>query len=62
MSKTYPKLIVMVETTTLGADEPEASRCIDYRDPIHRKWLSAHCYWALCNGKEVSTYPVEDAE
>ena len=42
------------------SDEPESERQINHSDPLHRKWLGSHTFWALRNGREVRTYPVEE--
>lgn len=42
-----------------GNEIPENTRRIDHDDPLHRKWLGSHCFWALRNNREVRTLPVE---
>ena len=51
---------IIVETYFGDSDEPESERQINHSDPLHRKWLGSHTFWALRNGREVRTYPVEE--
>lgn len=54
-------LNTVVETTDLGTGVLENRRVIDHNDRESRQWLGRHCYWAMRNGRKVTTYPATDA-
>lgn len=36
----------------------ESYKTIDYNNASDRKWLSTHCFWAMRNNRQITTYPV----
>ncbi len=48
---------VRVITRNLETNETE-DRVIDHDDREDRKWLGKHAFWAMRNGREVTTRPV----
>lgn len=40
------------------ATEFESVKIIDHANPSDRKWLGSHCFWAMRNGRRVTTTPV----
>lgn len=36
----------------------ESEKIIDHANPSDRKWLGSHCFWAMRNGRRVTTTPV----
>ncbi len=53
---------LMVRVITFKDGEEELSRDIDYNDPLHRKWLGSHSYWAISTGRTVEVGKVEHME
>lgn len=53
------KNALMIRVVTYLGDTQEAERDINYNDPLHRKWLGSHCFWAFMNGRTVETGRVE---
>lgn len=35
----------------------EGEKIIDHDNSSDRKWLASHCFWALRNGRQVTTRP-----
>ena len=38
--------------------ETESEKIIDHSNPSDRKWLGSHCFWAMRNGRRVTTTPI----
>jgi len=54
----HPPCLIRVET--FHTDDPytvETTHDIDHNDPIHRKWLNRHMFWALRNKRGVELSP-----
>ena len=37
--------------------EVESTKVIDHDNSSDRKWLGAHCFWAMRNDRKVITHP-----
>jgi len=55
---------MMLQVNVITADaetgRAEASRVIDHDNHDDRVWLGKHCYWAMRNGRSVTTHPVPE--
>ena len=49
---------IVVETFDTNG-KLEKSKIIDHGDFHDRKWLAKHCWWAMRNGRTVTTYPAK---
>lgn len=36
----------------------ESEKIIDHASASDRKWLGNHCFWAMRNGRRVTSYPL----
>lgn len=52
------KMPLLVQTWTVGGDELESERVIDYARHSHRAWLAKHAHWAYSNERGLVTRPV----
>lgn len=52
------ELWIKVETRAAGSDQVESSKELNQYDRDDRVWLARHCWWAMHNGRSVTTYPV----
>lgn len=56
---TLPVLVLTYLITKTGERVTlESERRINHADHADRVWLGKHCFWAMRNGREVSTRPV----
>lgn len=36
----------------------ESTKIINHNNSSDRKWLGSHCFWAMRNGRRVTTTPI----
>lgn len=53
-------LLVNVITADAVTQVAESARVIDHDNRDDRVWLGKHCFWAMRNGKSVTTLPVTE--
>jgi hypothetical protein len=51
--------LTVLVTTADSSGAVEQVRTINYLLPGARRWLGAHCSWALNHGRTVTTSPVD---
>lgn len=54
--------LVAVLTHDATTGEIEQQRIIDHQSHDARVWLGKHSFWALRNGKAISTCPVKNVD
>lgn len=56
----YKELPVAVVTRKMDSDEPSNTKIVDHNNPMHRRWMGRHCFWAFRNGHSITSYQTDE--